>query len=161
MAKVNPKPFKFWITVTEIMKQLREIVQTREHRPHAAHETLSITRDLPVVVTKRQTGKTIGLVYFVGERTLLLPDANLCVIVPNEDIGVEFIYQFNTHFPMLKAPTLISIGDAMSRLRGNKFHEIYVEEVFLIQTELLFEVCASYPVIAGVGTIELPTTIRV
>ena len=43
MAKVNPKPFKFWITVTEIMKQLREIVQTREHRPHAAHETLSIT----------------------------------------------------------------------------------------------------------------------
>jgi hypothetical protein len=113
-----------------------------------------------VIVTRRASGKTTGLVYFIGERTLVDSNADLGVIVPTEDIGREFIHQFEMAFPTLPLPCILPA----SRIKfhhGHKFTEVYVEEVFLIKDYDLRDACDLFPVVAGVGTIEFPTTITI
>ena len=153
------------VSTTEIRKQLRDIVLTRENRPRSSREdamTAPINRDLPVIVTRRASGKTTGLVHFIGERTLLLPESEtIGVLCPTEGIVQEFLHQFKTHFPTLQEPVVLTIDRAMDRMVGRKFHEVYAEEVFLMYTDRLSEVCAHFPVVAGVGAIEAPTTITI
>ena len=148
---------------SEIKKQLREIVLTQDNRPRSSKElTVSINRHLPVVVTKRAAGKTTGLVHFIGERTLVLPETEtIGVLCPTEAIAREFLHQFKTHFPTLQEPLVYPIEDAMLRLSGKRFHEIYMEEVFLMHIDRLSDVCVHFPVVAGVGTIEAPTTVTI
>ena len=153
---------------TEIVRQLRNIVTTGENRPRSSKEDVMsapINSELPVVVTRRASGKTTGLVYFIGERTLLLSESDtIGVLCPNEGVAREFLYRFKYHFPTLKEPVVLTIDRGMSMMVGRKFHEVYAEEVFMMYTDYrlsthLSEVCAHFPVVAGVGTIEAPTTI--
>jgi hypothetical protein len=167
MAKdLNPERIaKVWNSTAEIKNQLRDIVLTRENRPCSSKEsvlTSSPNYDLPVVVTKRQSGKTMGLAHFIGERTLILSETDtIGVVTPTENIGMEFLRQFRTHFPTLKEPVVVPISSASTRLHGHRFREIYVEEVFAINPSLLSDICAHYPVVAAIGTIEAPTTITI
>lgn len=162
MVTKNQQGVKVGSTVFEIKNQLRDIVRDKEQRPRSSKEVDGSYRDLPVVVTKRAAGKTTGLVHFIGERILILPESEtIGVLTPTEGVALEFLQQFRTHFPTLQEPTIIPIEEAMYRLSGRKFREIYVEEVFLMPTNRLSEVCAHFPVIAAVGTIEAPTTITI
>lgn len=149
MAKVT---YKINESTSEIRNQLRQIQWDRANHPSSPN------KDLPVVVTRRASGKTTGLVYFIGERTLVDSNADLGVIVPTEDIGREFGRRFETSFPTLPAPCILPA----SRIKfhhGHKFTEVYIEEVFLIKEYDLRDACEIFPVVAGVGTIETPTTI--
>ena len=155
--KIKEKP-KVYNTTVQIKQQLRDIF----NRPNTINNQY-ISNDLPIVVTRRASGKTTGLVQFVGERLLQLDDENqnVAVIVPNESIGARFLREFETFFPLLNPPYVASASDQSHLLKGLKVKEVYIEEVFAIPECHLSDLCSQFPVIAGVGTIEQPTTITI
>lgn len=164
MAKVITSPkFKVYQSTGEIRKQLRQIQWDRASRPTSTLTDLmqsSPNKDLPIVVTRRASGKTTGLVYFLGERTLIQPEASFGVIVPTEEIGVRFAHVFESTFPTLTEPHII-IASRLKYHQGQRFTEVYIEEVFGLKEQDLFDACHQFPVVAGVGTIEMPTTITI
>lgn len=159
----------------DIKNQLRQAVDDAVNRPAAytnaiveefkKHQPMNF--DVPVVISRRATGKTSALVHFVGERTLILPETeSIAVVCPTDDIASEFSHHFNKHFPTLKYPTICNAKNPVA-LRAHKFAEVYIEEFFLIHQRDLHNLLtytfdpANSPIIIGVGTIELPTTISI
>jgi hypothetical protein len=172
MARVQTKSDpRTHLTGAEIRAQLRAAVQDIECRPvatNAVEESFrkhqSLNRDIPVVLCRRASGKTTGLVHFIAERVLLLPeDDSIAVVCPDENIAMEFSNHYNKHFPTLRYPRIVT-PRTIGAFRGEpKLKEIYIEEFFLTPkrelSELLLGVTAG--IILGVGTVEYPTTLSV
>jgi hypothetical protein len=157
------------LTGEAIRIKLREAVNDAESRPVSTSESVVVDMfrkqplnfEIPVVISRRASGKTTGLVHFIAERTLVLSeDEKLAVVCPTDDIASEFSHHFNTHFPTLKYPTICT-AKSVSALRGQKFREVYIEEFFLIPKHQLRDMLPPDSLIIGVGTVEEPTTISV
>jgi len=165
MAKVTSKTkTETYGTTFHIKSQLRDILQTTLNRPRSTEEwrTQPLNCSLPIVVTRRASGKTTALAQFVGERILQLDDSqHVAVLVSTENMGLEFLKNYETFFPLLRLPIIANALHVNSTLRGFHIVEAYIEEVFSFSEEVLHNACTNFPVIAGVGTIEQPTTITI
>ncbi len=151
------------LCTTEIKNQLREIVQDAERRPYSDWSVSTPNRDIPVVISQRATGKTYGLVHFVGERTLILPEGEeIAILTPNHNIADRFEDEFKRHFPTLKVPYITHSSRVPSAFCGRSFREVYIEEFFLIEKRVLHDLPSlNTKVVVGLGTIETPTTISI
>jgi hypothetical protein len=150
------------VVASEIRNQLREVVSGITGAPTCSIPTKqrSPSVNIPVVVSLRASGKTTGLVHFVGERTLLTSDETIiAVAAPTQAIMEEFNRQFRTHFPTLRQPMYVTGKVASERLRGQKVAELYLEEIFLFKKGDIRDLFPCAPVVVGVGSIEQPRTI--
>jgi hypothetical protein len=138
-------------------------VQDAERRPYSDWSVSTPNRDIPVVISQRATGKTYGLVHFVGERTLILPEGEeIAILTPNHNIADRFEDEFKRHFPTLKVPYITHPSRVPSAFCGRSFREVYIEEFFLIEKSVLHALPSlNTKVVVGLGTIETPTTISI
>jgi hypothetical protein len=140
MTIKKPGVGNYWPTVYAIKDRLRAIQE--QGGPNAVH-------------SDRQTGKTTALIQFVAERTLILPysDENkIAVVVPDQNFVRRFEDQFTANFPTLRQPLVFPASS--DHLQGQKIHEVYAEEIFLIPCRRIAEIAEHFNFVAGVGTLQ-------